>query len=206
MPSLRPSDYKSEEAVAAFLNQYFYPQNVANLQRFTNLDYQYKGIDVQFDFKDKLGLKVDEKAAAHYVNKGLPTFAFELNFIARNGQLQEGWFFDTQKETEYYLLSWIWATKEKGFTVDDITKLEVILIERKVIHTMLESYQLTDKEAYTIANSLRKNKQTGASFKDYSKPYYFFYTNYLSEKPINLIIKKNKLVEWSLLHQFINKK
>ncbi len=206
MASLRPSDYKSEEAVAGFLNQYFYPQYVSNFQRFTDLECQYKGIDVQFDFKDKLKLKVDEKTAAHYVNKNLPTFAFELNFIGTNRQLQEGWFFDTKKETEYYLLSWIWATKEKGFTVDDISKLEIVLIERKTIHAMLEKYRLTAKEAYTIAASLRKNNQTGASFKDYSKPYYFFYTNYLSEKPINLIIKKNKLIEWSILHLFINKK
>jgi hypothetical protein len=191
--TLRVSDNASEKAVSEFLDRHFYPKNVTNLIRFNDFETQMKGVDVQFDYKNFTNMLVDEKAAAHYVNKNLPTFAFEVNFLTSSGNLAEGWLFDTKKVTQFYLLSWISATKEKYFNVNDITQLDVLLIERSKIINMLASFGLTKDIATTKANNIRKNNITGGSEKNSINPFNFHYTDFLSEKPINIIIRKHKL-------------
>ncbi|MBK8365378.1 MAG: hypothetical protein IPL24_17420 [Bacteroidetes bacterium] len=68
-----------------------------------------------FDLEDEVNLLVDEKAMVHYVNKSLPTFAFEVSFKLATGKEVEGWLLDKSKLTQYYIIVWIWATKDKGF-------------------------------------------------------------------------------------------
>lgn len=196
--TLRKQDNQSEAAVAAYLDRHFYPKYVTNFQRFDDLAHQLKGIDVQFEYQERTCI-VDEKAAAHYVNKNLPTFAFELNFIGRDQRLHTGWLYDDKKETEYYLLSWIWAKKEKGFTADDITKLEIMLVSRKRITFSLAHHGLTKERAFDISKALRAKKQFGVSEKT-QKPFYLYYTKHLVEQPINVIIRKQALKKISVLH------
>ena len=203
MRTLRTSDNQSETAVSQFLDKYFYPKFVRNFHRNQDRSAQLKGIDVTFDYKGKHHI-VDEKTAAHYVNKNLPTFAFELDFIARNGDLHEGWFFDSSKKTEYYLLSWIWATKERYFSCEDITKLDISLVNRAKIHDMLSSFGFTKQSAVNVSKNLRFNSNFGLSYKS-SKPFWFYYTERLAEKPINIIIRRKVLQELSDLNYSVSK-
>ncbi len=196
--SMRKQDTQSEIAVAGFLDKYFYPQHTSNFQRCNDLASQLKGIDVVFNYNGNRFL-VDEKAATHYVNKDLPTFAFELDFVGRDHKLHEGWFYDASKVTEYYLLAWVWASKNKDFTTEDISKVDLVLVSRKKIQEMLVSNGLSKERAMRGSKYLRDRKLFGVFGKS-SKPFYFYYTKQKAEKPINIIIRKKALQKISVLN------
>ncbi|MEM6318818.1 MAG: hypothetical protein AAF960_14195 [Bacteroidota bacterium] len=197
MTTLRKQDAQSEKAVAAFLDRYFYPAHVTDFQRIENKTTQLKGVDVCFNYGEKRML-VDEKAAVHYVNKNLPTFAFELEFIGRDQQRHAGWLFDEDKLTEYYLLAWIWADQPKHFTTEDITKIDLLLVARKAIKDLLAKFQLDAKKGKEVADYLRKHQQFGVAGKS-PNPFYYYHTKHLAEQPINVIIRKSALQQISQL-------
>ena len=192
--SLRNSDTSAENAVAGFLDRYFYPRYTRNVTRYTDYDTQMSGVDVRFDYDQLTNMLVDEKTVAHYVNKDIPTFAFEVNFLLRNGEVVEGWFFDEAKRTQYYLLSWIWASRERGFTTDDIKKLDILIIERRAIREMLADYGVTEEVALERARQLRENGEAGVHDRISGRPFYYYYTTHLVEHPINIVIRKEKLI------------
>lgn len=200
--TLRKQDYQSEKAVAGFLDKYFYPYYFERISRLENIENQLKGIDIEGNYKGDI-LLIDEKTAAHYVNKNLPTFAFELDFIGKDGKVYQGWFYDDTKLTQYYLLTWIWAKREKYFSTEDITKLEIILIKRSKIRKMLIEKGLTKNKAQHISSNLRLNQNYGVSGKQMGKPFYFYFTRHLSEKPINIIVYKRELIKIGTLYKTI---
>lgn len=201
--SLRQQDYQSENSVSTFLDRHFYPSHVSNFKRYTDQDYQFKGIDVSFDFESHVKMLVDEKAAAHYVNKNLPTFALELDYIGSDGELKPGWLFDSEKQTQYYLFSWIWANKERGFSVDDITKLEVALVKRNSILTFLTEHGMDSSKARDISSQVRQSGRSGRHDPLPFAPFKVYFTDFLSEKPINVIVRKSNLIRMSLLHKVV---
>lgn len=201
--TLRTSDNKGEKAVANFLDKYFYPNYTTNFKRVNDYETQMKGIDIYFDYKELTNIAVDEKAMVHYVNKNLPTFAFEINFRSSNGNIVPGWFYVENKTTQYYLLCWIKAKIVKEFTEDDISELEIVLIDRRRLFAMLEFFNMNKVNAYQLANELRETNSSGPRNQLHDIPFYFYYTTHLTEKPINLIIKKPKLIEMATLHLFI---
>ncbi len=196
--TLRKMDNTVEQEIGKFLDNHFYPKYTSNSIRFNDIEHQMDGIDIQFDYKNLVNILVDEKTAAHYINKGIPTFAFEVDFLLNNQQVIPGWFFDSAKKTEYYLLNWVWAKKDKYITAEDITMLDTILIKRSAIIEMLSGYDITSESIVTIAKQIRSNNTAGAFNKEASKPFYFYFTTHLSEKPLNIIIKKDKLIQLSV--------
>jgi len=162
-------------------------------------------VDVTFDFEENARLLVDEKAAAHFVNKNIPTFAFEIDFIGTDGELKEGWLFDEGKRTQYYLLTWIQAVKDVGFSCDDISQLEVLLVERQAIINFLKKFHLDMKRAKDISLELRLKNQIGSAYRNSISPFYFYFTGHLTERPINVVIRKIALVELSVLHKFVKR-
>lgn len=194
--TLRSMDNASEKQIAKFLDKNFYPAYTNNFKRFNDVETQMAGIDVQFDYKGLTGLLVDEKALTHYVNKNIPTFAFELDFKIASGEVVAGWFYDEHKRTEYYLMSWITASRNRYFQAEDIIKLDTLLVSRSAIQDMLEGYGMTKDLADSHAKNIRRMNISGVSQKDLRhKPYYFYYSDQLGEMPINLIVRKEKLIE-----------
>ena len=203
--TLRQQDSQAEDAVSQFLDQFFYQKYVRNQIRYSDLETQLKGVDVTFDFEDQTRLLVDEKAAAHFVNKNIPTFAFELDFVGIDGKLKEGWLFDEKKETQYYLLSWIRAAKTKGFSCDDISQLEVLLVDRLKVVGLLKEFGLDKNRAKEISRNLRMKNQFGPTYKNPNIPFYFYFTEHLTERPINIVIRKSALIRLGALHKFITR-
>lgn len=204
--SLRKQDSKSELAVAQFLDCYFYPVYVQNAKRHVDAETQLKGIDVTFNYKGKKQLLVDEKAAVHFVNKNIPTFAFEIDFIATDNKRKQGWLFDKDKLTQYYLLCWIKAEKTQGLTCSDILQVEILLIERKAIFGLLQSYGLQKKRVLEMASLLRASNKFGPAYKRNGQPFYFYFTQHLHEKPINIVIRKQALKVLATFHKTITRK
>jgi hypothetical protein len=185
-------DLNSEQEVAKFLDKYFYQKKMISFKRITDVDSQYEGIDIILSYNDLKNILVDEKAQCSYVNKNLPTFAFEVNFI-KNNKLCDGWLFSNNKKTEYYFLVWIKAKKEKHFTFEDIIELNCILVERKEIIDYLSKYSIDKNKSYEIAEHLRETKTTKFSNTNF-EGFNFNFSNHLSEKPVNIVIQKEVLI------------
>lgn len=163
------------------------------------------GIDVRFDYADLKDMVVDEKAAVHYVNKDIPTFAFEIDFSLGSGTIVDGWLFDEKKVTQYYLLCWIWAEKTQGFKSDDITQVDLVIVNRYSILKMLERFNIDHGRASKIASTIRLNGASGIHYRSPLRPFYFFYSPQLAERPVNMIINKSKLIELSAGRHIVRK-
>ena len=91
-----------------------------------------KGVDIEIT-NTNTGLKsyIDEKAQSHYINKSLPTFAFELSYL-KNNSLREGWLFDNHKITQQYFI--ITCIQE---VENQIKSCRLISIDRDRLITLL---------------------------------------------------------------------
>lgn len=133
--TFRENDMKREQILSEYLDKKLYCQKIfENFRRTNTIEEQLSGSDVVFSIPSKglNNLIVDEKAQLYYLDGGLPTFAFELNFINRRGERVEGWLTDENKKTEYYQL--LFLTANNNFeSIDEILKVEYILVERSKI-------------------------------------------------------------------------
>lgn len=189
MSGFRYRDSQVEKEISLFLDEKFYPEIGAEIVRHSDVETQMQGIDVSLSYKRLHDASVDEKALSHYINKNIPTFAFELSFLNR-GRTIEGWFLDENKKTEYYLLIWIWAKKDWDIKKDDITNLELYLIPRQGICEYLMQQGYDSARLREKAQQIRVNNIDGAIDKSYDKDYYFFFSKKLVEEPVNVIIRK----------------
>jgi hypothetical protein len=118
--------------------------------------------------------------------------------LLSSGQLVDGWLFDESKQTQYYLLAWVWANKEKDFSVDDITKLEVLLIDRQKIIALLAKYGVDSARATRGSIKIRTDGIPRDNYKSPTRPFYFYYSPQLAEKPVNIIIHKRTLINLAI--------
>jgi len=94
-------DLELERQFGLFLSEKLYPGRIKIKERITDIKRQLEGIDIILED----GTKVDEKSQLSYINQdGLPTFAFELDFINQNNQHSIGWLFNNELLTDAYFL------------------------------------------------------------------------------------------------------
>ena len=149
---------------------------------------------------------VDEKVAARYANSRLNTFSLELSFIDRRGERRCGWFTDTSKKTQYYLLGWLnkvdipfdeeknrWDTDK--ITSDKIKELEWCLVSRDKIFKFLEKKGWTFEKLGRQDDKIRENG--GTKTKAFIDDVSFRYSDAYIEKPINLLLKKETYLKLS---------
>ena len=196
--SHRNRDSDVEKQVGDFLDSYFYPKIVQDFNRYTDKPNQLIGKDVSFSFGDLKHLIVDEKAATHYINKDIPTFAFELSFLLPTKTEVVGWLLDPGKKTEYYFLMWIKAKSNWDIKKDDIQEISATLVSRKKILNYLESITYDRGKLLRANDKIRLNNLDGALGKAEKSPVYFYSSMDLSEQPINLIIKRKVLEKLAL--------
>lgn len=192
--TFRSNDKAIETELAKFLDEHFYPRFVTNFHRYTDRDSQLHGLDVHFDYNSHTKMLVDEKAQTHYINKQLPTFAFEVNFVNSAGLLNVGWLLDEKKLTRYYALMWIQAKKDKRILATDITEVEIIVIERSKILFLLAGHGYDKYKTQLTAARIRLYEESGKQYEG-KRPFYFYYTPQLAERPVNIVIKKPVLEE-----------
>ena len=197
--------------VARFLDEHFYLAPLfEKAERVSDKHEQLKGKDIVVS-SSRLGLTdaiIDEKDTAHYVNKNIPTFAFELSFMVYGNEV-EGWITDGSKETEYYLLLWPFAKLvepvSKPPEFKEITKLNYLLVRRADIVKMLldkgfdrDALMQKAREMRAIVHVYEDNQRLKAADKD-AYGFYFMYTYFLAEKPVNVVIPRKKLEEIAIL-------
>ena len=155
---------------------------------------QLKGVDVEAKASSRVA-RIDEKAQLYYINKNLPTFAFELQFL-KNDRVLTGWFLNEDLITDYYLLIWPKAKTDiiREIKADDFTELDALMVSRKKLHMYLDRYGLHRKQLIDKAEELRRSGRIG-KIPTGEKGIYYYVSDprKYAEAPINLVIGKNHL-------------
>lgn len=153
------NDFNAEKVINEFLRKYFYQKIVDKniikaFRHITDPNLQHEGVDTIIITLRDVEVYIDEKAALDYAKKNLtenalPTFAFEISYLNREGVLTEGWLTNSKyRKTEDYLLVWLWIkpdTKMKCLRCEDILQLEVIVLSKKDILDTILYYATGDR-------------------------------------------------------------
>ncbi len=203
MGSYRVRDMETERIISQYIDKYLYSDSKFTKATRTDCkEEQLSGSDIIISVPSYniYNAIVDEKASTHFLTKSLPTFALELSFISQKGEIIEGWFTDSNKKTEYYLLMWPHANKDWNIEFEDIEYIDYTLVKRSDILNWLktEGYTTTRlrEKAHIIRNEISEN---GPIDKTYNKDFYFYLTTKLAEKPINIIIKRKVYEKLAIL-------
>lgn len=207
--SFRKSDMAAEAIVGEFLDTYLYSKynKISEYKRVDTLIEQYQGIDIYVSVPQKnMDMsKFDEKAAVHYVNKNLPTFAFELSAKRSDNRRVPGWFVNETNETEYYALCWLKALDWKITRVDYITEIEYLVINKEVLRSFIEK-DLNEKKVKPgtfpkIVKWMTDPDIAHDKFYPYKdSEYWFILSTKLAERPINVVVRKGLLKSLSEFH------
>lgn len=197
MESKFSQDLNNEQKLALFLdNNYYNNSNIFSdtfiIDRVSDLDLQYKGVDLIITNKDtNFKSYIDEKAQSHYINKALPTFAFELSYL-KDGFLREGWLFDTHKITQQYFI--ITCIQE---THNQIQSCRLISIDRDKLISLLIEKNLTRDNLAKYENQYRTNNEYKKHLINEfgNREGFLFYTEHLVEKPINVVFYLDYLIK-----------
>lgn len=189
----REYDEHCEKVMGEFLDKYFYNENIeGTITRVKDRSLQVKGVDVVIDDGD-VKFYIDEKAAIRYV--GLKTFALELSFINRQGDVNTGWLLDNKKINDYFLF--VWINELNGTEIKDISSIknvDVALVSKISIFRHLNSLGWTKNNLLEKDHRIRNNdnEYMGNILKDKCK---FSFSNHLVEKPINILLPKETYME-----------
>lgn len=187
-------DKNGEKIIHQFLleNFYFNDNICENKELLESSEFeQIKGIDTLF-FHNGKKYKCDEKAALDYINKDykLSTFCLELSFLNRKDELMEGWFTNDKNDTNSYLFVWVDKAKNDIITsVDDILEAEISLVWKQDIYDYFNSLGWTKDKLREKARRIRSGEDT--NFGNYNENgCKFSFAQYLPEKPINILLKR----------------
>jgi hypothetical protein len=189
----REYDEHCEKVMGEFLDKYFYNENIeGTITRVKDRRLQVKGVDVVIDDGD-VKFYIDEKAAIRYV--GLKTFALELSFINRQGDINTGWLLDNKKINDYFLF--VWINELNGTEIKDISSIknvDVALVSKASIFRHLNLLGWSKNNLLEKDRRIRNNDEEymGNILRDKCK---FSFSNHLVEKPINILLPKETYME-----------
>ena len=204
MPSFK-SDLEQEEILSQYLDK-VYNEKKIEFERIFDLNKQHQGIDLVMIVNSNEYL-IDEKAQLHYINSNLPTFTFELSYL-KNNLLKDGWLFNQNKKTQYYFLITGIFLKEQRTELksyNDIDKLKITSVNRLKLIERLAKVGLSKKKLIQYDTNLRKSKSFGKNEITELKPSLeglIYFTEHLVEKPINLQLRLNYLIETGVAKKF----
>lgn len=199
-------DLKHENILSEYLDR-LYKSKKLKFERIANLDKQHQGIDIIIQHHSN-NYYIDEKAQLHYLNKDLPTFTFELSYLNKYDQLKEGWLFDSNKCTHYYFLItgiFLKEKKTKLLDIEDIETLKITSVNRQKLIEHLEKIGLSRINLEAYDNALRTSESFGKNTipeLNEKKNGLIYYTEHLSEKPINLQLRLRYLIASGVAKSF----
>lgn len=208
--NLRKEDERLEKVLADYLDRNLYtPQN--GLYPFIRNEYskgmQCKGVDVGFYLGEDGYFLADEKMAVRYINKDLSTFSLELKCLNRKGKEITGWFINPEIENSHYVLGWIVAKKDSNIALEDILQVEVAIVSKEKIKAYISEFLDLNK-----VDEIYKQFQSGDSVKYVNKKlkldmdkygFMLYYSEKLYEKPLNILLKKEKYIELADKHLIV---
>ena len=204
--TFRTKDMEAERELAKYLDKHLYTNGMfTRAERTDNAATQMGGSDIvvsipSLNIQDAI---VDEKASIYYINKDLRTFVLEISFLNRGYQIQEGWFVNEQLSTQYYLMQWIKANVADSWQVkeNNITEIECVLVSKAKLKAYFESEGYDKTRLLQLAQEMRLRNQTMLA--PSGKPYRFYFTQKLAEKPVNILLNKEEYIRLGEFHAFV---
>ena len=191
-------DLENERRLSVLLDDY-YKKHLKhyNFERIRDVPLQLMGVDLILTHKTTgKTYFVDEKAQLYYLNEDLPTFAFELSYL-KKGTLKKGWLFDLSKKTDFYaLITAIYSDEPNIYTSGKIT-----MVNRKKLITLLKSKNLRFENFEN--RNLKQGKITIQELNPQTEGYVYFSKNKKVEKPLNLILKLDFLIERGIAKRLV---
>lgn len=198
-------DLKKEKMLADMILDEFYSIHFKNFkyERINDFERQYSGIDLIITDKNDNEYYIDEKAQLSYLNSILPTFAFELSYYKDNHK-NEGWLFDEKKVTNKYFL--INGIKTEKNNTNKYIDCKIYSVDRMKLINYLNKNGFTKENIYKIENEartfLQQNTINGIDNErfdiQFNKKIKLTITNTLEEKPANLVINLDLIVNEEL--------
>ncbi len=199
-------DLNQEQILNTYLDHIYHSKKL-NFSRITDLEQQYRGVDVVFHHNSADYL-IDEKAQLHYLNKDLPTFTFELSYVNKHNDIKEGWLFDRSKKTQFYFLVtaiFLKKGKSKLLTQNDIASLKITSVNREKLISHLHNKGLSrhqlDAYDFDIRNTLSFGKNSIPELNE-KRAGLIYYTEHLKERPINLQLRLQYLIDHNIAKVF----
>ena len=202
----RAKDMEAERELAKYLDKHLYTKSIfTRAERTDAAGIQIEGSDIilsipSLNIRDAV---VDEKASIYYINKDLRTFVLEISFLNRGFHYSEGWFVDDSLATDYYLMQWIKANVADPWQVkeNNITEIECVLVSKAKLKAYFASEGYDKERLLQIAQQMRASNQK--MINPTGKPYRFFYTMNLAEKPVNILLNKEEYIRMGEFHYFV---
>ncbi len=189
-------DLSKEQILSVYLDT-IYDQLSLPFKRVKDLDLQFKGVDLIYDYNGR-NIYIDEKAQLDYLNSDLPTFTFELSYL-KAGKLKTGWFLDSKKISHYYFLVTSLHVHDINDLSKGVSKCKITSVNRHELNKFLHQIGLSFDKLTSYDDSIRKkgkpNKKTEINELYANSQGCLVYSNHLDEKPINLMLKLNFLIE-----------
>lgn len=201
------NDLNGEKIAGQFLDLVFYDPVFQDYRRTENMYEQKKGVDIVAYTKSGRFMNIDEKVQLTQLGKPTPSFAFEVLSYNAKMDIVDGWLIK-DNDTEYYLLGYF--NKMNGNVrelehMEQIKEFEFVLVSKQKIIDFLVSKGY-DKD-FLINESLKIKKiiDSGEKLPDeyeeretgFRKVLEYginiFYTTYLAEKPLNVVIYRKHL-------------
>jgi hypothetical protein len=210
MESHWEDDRRVEGEIGKFMDKFFYSKLAdrcgIKAERVYERELQLSGVDLYLTNSHGAKCAMDEKAASHYINSKLGTFAFEV--LSRDSNI--GWLVNGELKTDVYSIMWVEADDKKYPVVDsgatnyyhslnmnDIRKVECLWIEKKKVLGYLKEKGYDSENLYKRALFIKEKGWTGKvdTYPTRSNDFWFYSTSNLAERPINVQIKKEVLLE-----------
>lgn len=200
MASLRPIDHAQEQINTTFLYKHFYQDVFPGSTMITIKEMQLRGCDVEVpNGRSTCYHDIKTQASKKYINNPLPTFAMEILFDS-SGQERTGWFVRNDLLTDVYCLCWIPKARVNadGYldSDDDIEEMEVMLIEKQRLINYVSKI-VPQNRLIGLAQHMR---ETNTKRLEVSSGLHMIYSDFLEERPVNLVIKKFLLEKLATSH------
>ena len=188
----RTKDEKDEKIVGNYLDTYFYPTFATTITRNTDKETQINGLDVTVGDKDWT-ITIDEKAATRWAGRNLQTFAHEISSVNKLGKEYDGWLLDFNSSSDYFVEVWIDELGTSSNTItsaEDIKDATMCLIKKSDLWSYLKNNNVKSSELKEIGDRMR---MCGDSV-TYYKGFKVICNQSFQEKPINILISRNTLI------------
>lgn len=195
-------DKRKEELFGAWLDSHFYRHMLGkykNITRNPDAALQKRGVDVIIETHSGKLIYIDEKATLQYINKKIPTFAFEIGNTTSGAR---GWLYNPDYITDYYLLAWPNAVDERIPNAEAFTETEVMSIKRRSVIQLLADNGLTEEHILKLIQQYQCQIGTKNKF-EIASGITLNFNRFLAERPINVVVKKDVLSRYADYSTFV---
>ncbi len=204
--SLRAIDTAQERVIMSFLEKHLYANLYADYEIVSDRKRQLAGIDVVIQTPERTRYDdVKAQSSPRYINDPRPTFALEILFD-HFYQEHEGWFVRDDLSTTTYCFVWInkAIVNQQGYIdkEENIHEVEAMFVDKAALRKYLGPDYSPDK----LLAEARYMRNTNEAKYHPERGLTIVYSNFLNERPVNLVVHKRILKDLSFDHYKVTQK